>query len=93
MWLDRTQLITDSHILEYCRQITVGHTTVLYYGEENCSDITRALCEQQGWDYQDISQFVGCEDNTVICLEDCVFYHESVSRARNKLILVTTRGR
>ena len=86
-------MITDSHILEYCRQLTVGHTTVLYDGDENSSDITRAWCEEQGWDYQDIRQFYGCEDNTVICLEDCVREYEAVSRARNKLILVTTRGR
>ena len=86
-------MITNSHILEYCRQLTVGHTTVLYDDEENSSDITRALCEEQGWDYQDIFKFFGCEDNTVICLDSCVRSPESVSRARNKLILVTTRGR
>ena len=91
VWVERTHLVSDTEVLEYCEQLTVGHTTVLY--RDNYSDITRDWCSEQGWHYQDIDQFYGCEDKTVICWERSVIWPEAVSRARNRLILVTTRGR
>ena len=90
--MEKTHLVSDTEVLEYCEQLTVGHTTVLYYGSDNYSDRTSDWCSEQGWHYQDIIQFIGCEDQTVICWEICVLT-ESVSRARNMLILVNTRGR
>ena len=90
--MERTHLVSDTEVLEYCQQLTVGHTTVLYTSD-NYSDITRDWCSEQGWHYQDIAQFQGCEDKTVICWDNCVVVTEAVTRARNRLILVTTRGR
>ena len=92
VWVERTHLVSDTEVLEYCEQLTVGHTSVLYLSD-NYSDITRDWCSERGWHYQYIGQFAGCEDNTVICLENSMIVPESVSRARNRLILVTTRGR
>ena len=42
VWVDRTHLVSDEEIMQYCKQLTVGHTTVLY--DVNSSDITRAWC-------------------------------------------------
>ena len=93
VWVERTDLVKDTEVLEYIKNIvTVGHSvTVLYDYDENSE--TSAWCSDKGWRYKYGRDIFGSEDQVIICFGDCVRSPECVSRARNQLILVTTRGR
>ena len=94
LWVERTESVGDREVLQYLSDQTVGHTTVLYDNSDGYSSELSDMCAERGWGYCAILDYHGCEAATIICLGSaCVLYPESVTRARNKLCLVSTRGR
>ena len=96
LWVERTESVGDREVLQYLSDQTVGHTTVLYldYYSDNYSSELSDMCAERGWGYRGIVNYYGCEDSTVICLDSgYVLLPEALTRARNNLCLVTTRGR
>ena len=67
--------------------------TVIYHDEGGYNKNTSRWCEENGWAYVSIGHFRGSEDRVVVCMEEAVLYTEAISRARNRLYLVSTRGR
>ena len=67
--------------------------TVIYHSEGGYNKNTARWCEEKGWTYVSDIHFRGSEDRVVVCMDGAVGYTEAISRARNRLYLVSTRGR
>ena len=62
-------------------------TTVIYNDKDEGAE---EFCYMKEWGYRDLNDMAGSEDECVIVL-DCL-QPESISRARNLLVVVTTSG-
>ena len=67
--------------------------TVIYDSEGGYNKNTARWCEEKSWTYVSDVHIRGSEDRVVVCMEEAVLYSEAISRARNRLYLVSTRGR
>ena len=96
LWLERTEEVEDREVLARVKQdiMEEGKKVVLLYDrDDGVSDDVTQFCRQSGWQCYHINDYIGCEADTVIIMGEAVGYREAVSRARNKLILISTRGR
>ena len=94
VWLQKAEVISDVEILERIKSnhVRMSETvTVLFHGEDGPNDVTKEWCDRNSWSYLDNHQMAGCEDQCVV-LMDCPVLLENISRARNGLVIVTTRG-
>ena len=66
---------------------------VIYYSEGGYNKNTARWCEEKSWTYVSDRHFTGSEDRVVVCMERAVLRYEAISRARNRLYLVSTKGR
>ena len=67
--------------------------TVIYNSKGGYYKKTALYCEDKDWSYVSDNHFRGSEDSVVVCMERAVLVTEAISRARNRLYLVSTRGR
>ena len=67
--------------------------TVIYDRQGGYNKNTARWCEEKNWTYDSNLHFTGSEDRVVVCMERAARYTEAISRARNRLYLVSTRGR
>ena len=96
LWLERTEEVEDREVLARVKQdmMEEGKKVVLLYHKDDgvSYDVTQ-FCRQSGWQCYEWQNYVGCEADTVIIMGKAVINSEAVSRARNKLIFISTRGR
>ena len=96
LWLERTEEVEDREVLARVKQdiMEEGKKVVLLYDrDDGVSDDVTQFCRQCSWQCYEWRDYIGCEADTVIIMGEAVGYREAVSRARNKLILISTRGR
>ena len=103
VWIQRTGQVTDVQVLERVKSdylLGDNTVTVLYY-YNNRNDETAAWCEAQGkvgpdqsgrnkWRYVNMVEMRGSEDKYIVVMDRISYEH--ISRGRNRMVLVTTRG-
>ena len=92
VWIEKDKSLTDETVLEKIkRDYVLEHesVTVLY----SCSyslNISK-WCSQNNWKCIDNSEFYGCEDQVIVTFDIDILGLEEISRAKNGLIIVTTK--
>ena len=83
--------VTDAAILQLIQKeyVTNETTTVMY--KDIPDEEASAWCKKQGWGYVREAMMFGSEDQCVVLLRARPTV-EFVSRGRNLLVMVTTRG-
>ena len=94
VWIERHKNITDVSVLEQIKRDHVlehESVTLLYYYsiKENISH----WCFQNNWTCIEMDEFYGCEDQVIVAFDIYFLQPEQVSRAKNGLIILTTKGR
>ena len=93
LWVQRTEEESEVSVLEMVKEEYSNSLSVTVTdGLVESSEEVRVWCQGQGWRYG--SNMTGSEDQCVVLLDDIYSdYLESISRGRNLLVMVTTRGR
>ena len=92
LWLDVPQATTHLEIvtsLSQLKEIGNKSVTVLYRPDER-DGAAEQECERLNWNYRDLLQMFGCEDEVIIVID--ALYPEAISRPHNLLVVVTTAG-
>ena len=93
LWVDVPEGHSQRDILEKISQLpemTELSTTVIYGLSEDKDEGAEEFCQEKEWNYRDLDDLAGSEDECVIVL-DCL-RAESISRPYNLLVVVTTAG-
>ena len=95
VWVERTEHVEDREVLEKVRDEYVGEgqTVTVLYNKDEDSEGGRQWCREQGWPYRAWHDYVGSEAGVVVVMGRAVAYPEAISRGRQGLVMVTTRGR
>ena len=90
LWVNVPEGSSQREILEMISQLpemTNLSTTVIYRSDDK-DEGAEEFCQEKEWNYRDLEEMQGCEDECIITL-DCLM-PESISRPHNLLIIVTT---
>ena len=94
LWVQRTQEESEVSVLEMVKEEykdSLSITVIHEWGKP--SDEVVVWCQGQGWRYVWYNEMTGSEDQCVVLLAGRTSqYLESISRGRNLLVVVTTRG-
>ena len=63
-------------------------TTVIYEKDEDVG--VKKICQKNDWNFREVTDMAGCEDECVILLDN--LGPEAITRSHNLLIVVTTAG-
>ena len=95
VWVERTHKVTDGQVLNFIKERFVTgvnpSVTVLHYGVDPSAK-AEEWCGELGWRYLDGAEMFGSEDKCIV-LMDATISSEEISRGRNLLVIVTTRGK
>ena len=95
VWVERSEEVTDEQVLEFIKENYLAETnlsgTVLYYSGDPIA-AAKDWCRKHGWKYLDEDEITGSEDQCIV-LMDGELTTEKISRGRNLLVIVTTRGK
>ena len=96
-WIRRSRRVTDEEILEFVKRNLLPEDrrdtgTVLYQQGNPRAAAERWCASNNGWRYIEAHKMVGSEDRCVV-LMDVGVPPEFISRGRNLLVIVTTRGK
>ena len=93
VWVERSREVTDEQVLKFVSQTFVAEcelsTTVV---DDDPSMRSHKWCHKHGWRYLGTSEVHGREDQCMV-LMDTRLIPELISRGRNLLVIVTTRGK
>ena len=78
------ELIKKDHVLEH------ESVTLLYFG--SIKENILQWCTYNDWKCIAFYEFYGCEDQVIVTFDLDFLYPEQVSRAKNGLIILTTKG-
>ena len=93
LWVQRTEEESDVSVLEMVKEEYTDSLSVTVIHGWRSSEEVRVWCQGQGWRYVEEGRMTGSEDQCVVVLADRdSVYIESISRGRNLLVMVTTRG-
>lgn len=90
IWIEKTKDVTDMEVLTKLAAAFVAkdmRVTVLY-NKDSDQDVAK-WCASKNWQYESYSTLWG-SDNQCVVLLDVPVTHESVTRARNILVVVST---
>ena len=96
VWISRTEEVEEVEEVEVLEMVKMKYLgtyeglTVMYDSDKH-GQITADYGQQNGWRYMDRNSMRGSEDQCVIYITDTM-KHENISRGRNTLIIITTRG-
>ena len=93
VWIQRHKNITDESVLELIKQDHVlehESVTLLYFG--SIKENILQWCTYNDWKCIAFYEFYGCEDQVIVTFDLDFLYPEQVSRAKNGLIILTTKG-
>ena len=92
IWIDLPRKNSYLEILQKLEKITSSRSVTVLYDDRYVEEDTEAAkyCRQKNWDYRDIYQMTGCEDEVIIAI-DCL-QPETITRPHNLLVMVTTPG-
>ena len=94
IWIERTEDVSDIDVLSMVKEDHINPTrsvTLLYNAAKPITESLRTWCQHQNWRYCPPEKFFGCEDQFIVTLDTNVV-NEVISRARNGLIIITTKG-
>ena len=92
LWVDVPEGNSQRDILEKISQLpemTNLSTTVIYRSDDK-DEGAEEFCQEKEWNYRDLDDMAGSEDECVIVLDR--LHPESISRPHNLLVVVTTAG-
>ena len=92
LWVDVPRGISQRYILEKISQLpemTELSTTVIY-DDDDKDEGAEEFCQEKEWNYRNLDDMAGSEDECVIVLDD--LRPEAISRPHNLLVVVTTAG-
>ena len=95
VWVERVREVTDDQVLDFINENLLDEIeggTVLYQQGNPSGAGERWCTTNSGWRYVEGPKIVGSEDRCVV-LMDAGLAPEFISRGRNLLVIVTTRGR
>ena len=93
LWVDVPEGNSQRAILEKISQLTEIRglsTTVICTNPEDKDDGAKEFCQEKEWNYRDLNEMAGSEDQCVIVLNDLQL--ESLSRPHILLVVVTIAG-
>ena len=92
IWIDVPPDTTHLEILKEVEQLTSSRSvTVLYCDYDDERDTgAEDYCHQKNWDYRDLTEMIGCEDEVIIAID--YLQPETITRPHNLLVMVTTPG-
>ena len=91
LWYDAPKGYPKRAILEKIsesEEISGLSVTVIYTYPKDRDEGAAEFCQEKGWNYRDLEDMQGCEDECIIVMH-CLTA-ESISRPHNLLVLVTT---
>ena len=94
LWVQKTEEESDVSVLEMLKEEYTNSlsVTVIYMLSESYKEV-EVWCQEKGWRYVKEANMNGSEDECVVLLGDGIIgILESISRGRNMLVVVTTRG-
>ena len=94
LWVQRTEEESEVSVLEMVKEeYTDSLSVTVIHKYRKSSEEVRVWCQGQGWRYVWEDRMTGSEDQCVVLLADRNNqYLEAISRGRNLLVMVTTRG-
>ena len=93
VWIQRDQNIPDEHVLELIkRDHVLGHESVTILYDISIKKNISEWCSQKNWSCINYEEFYGCEDQVIVTFDIAYLGLEPVSRAKNGLIILTTKG-
>ena len=96
VWVERSWRVSDDQVLKFIKEKYLAETnlsvTVLYDDYDGPSATAKDWCREHGWKYLNGTDITGSEDQCIV-LMDGILSTEKISRGRNLLVIVTTRGR
>ena len=98
IWIERSREVHDDQVLAFIASSYLEKTqkgTVLFKGLGMTSSPTSSAerwCMENGWRYEEEVLFFGCEDQFLVMI-DVLLQPEYITRGRNLLVMVTTRGK
>ena len=91
IWVVVPEGTTHKDILEKLSELReIGNRSVTVLHKDDRSDGAANYCDQHNWNYRDLCQMWGCEDEVIIAIN--ALYPEAISRAHNLLVVVTSAG-
>ena len=95
IWIEKSEEVNDINVLDMIKQRHIDPTrkvTLLYdFDRVPGVDELKTWCENNTWRCMADTMFTGCEDSIIVLL-DASIRNENISRGRNCLIVITTRG-
>ena len=95
VWMERSQEVTDGEVLDFINENFVAEAhlsvTVLYGDDPNAK--AEEWCSEHRWRYLSAAEIWGCENQCVVMIDIGTMHTEFISRGRNLLVIVSTRGR
>ena len=95
VWVERVREVTDDQVLDFINENFLDEIkggTVLHQQGNPSGAAARWCTSNSGWRYVEAPKMVGSEDQQVV-LMDVGLAPEYLSRGRNLLVIVTTRGK
>ena len=97
VWVERSWEVTDEQVLDFIKDTyDIAEAklsfTVLYHALDPSAS-AKAWCSDHDWRYLDEFEVTGSEDQCIVTIDPPHFLSEQISRARNLLVIVTTRGK
>ena len=62
--------------------------TVIFFKTKDRDEGAAEFCQEKGWNYRDLEDMQGCEDECIIVMDR--LQRETISRPHNLLVVVTT---
>ena len=94
LWIQRTDRESDVSVLEMVKEYTNSRSVRVIHGYRKFGEEARVWCQEQGWRCFYDDRITGSEDECLVLMGDRDSgYLESISRGRNLLVVVTTRGK
>ena len=95
IWVERSFKVSDEKVFEFVNKNYLDDKakrrfTVIY--QDPCAEAQK-WCSEHQWRYLHEREIFGSEDQGVILLDTSTLSLEEISRGRNLLVIVTTRGK
>ena len=96
VWMERSQEVTDGEVFDFINEnyVAEAHLSVtVLHGGDDPSAKAEEWCSEHKWIYLDSAQITGSENQCVVMIDNGTMHNEFISRGRNLLVIVSTRGR
>ena len=89
VWIEPPRGATEVQMLERVETMAGQYQDVMVL-QRDVDERAAAWCKERGWQYHQANHIYGCEAQCVVLI-DCLLRTESLTRARNMLIIIDNR--